>query len=143
MSSWERWIKRYVWDDERTPYLVAPERLTRNQASYEIFAYAVFLGFLFFLASLASASSPLVMLYTLSMVVAGVALALTKHASAATYAATAPVAAALHLAYGGFSDNLGTPDYILLTGLIILWAFYSFRIISVAKAYGDREEEGK
>ena len=135
MSSWEQWIKRYVWDDERTPYLVSPERMTRRQADYEIFAYAVFLGCLFFIASLASASSSPATFYTLSVLAAAVILGFTKHATAAAYCATAPVAAALYLALGGFPGDLGTLDYVVIITLIILWAVYGFRVISIAKAY--------
>ena len=135
MSSWESWIKRYVWDDERTPYLVAPERMTKRQADYEIFAYSVFLSCLFFIAALASASSTPVTLYTLSVLASAVILGFTKHASAAAYSATAPIAAALYLALGGFPGDLGMLDYIVITALIVLWAAYSFRVISIAKAY--------
>jgi hypothetical protein len=140
MSSWERWIKRYVWDDERTPYLVSPERMTRRQADYEIFAYSVFLTCLFFIASLASASSMPVAFYTLSMVAAAVALGFTKYASAAAYCATAPIAAAIYLALGGFPDQLGMLDHLVIITLIALWAIYGFRIISIARSYHDMPE---
>ena len=42
--NWENLVKRYVWDDDRTPYLVPASRITRRQADYEIYAYTVFLG---------------------------------------------------------------------------------------------------
>ena len=141
MTNWERWIKRYVWDDERTPYLVSPDRMTRRQAGYEIFAYAVFLTCLFFIASLAAASSAPVALYTISVVAAALVLGFTKNAAAAAFCATAPIAAALHLALGGFPGDLGALDHVVIITLIILWAIYSFRIISIAKAYDDMPEE--
>jgi hypothetical protein len=37
--NWEKLFKRYIWDDDRTPYLVPASRMTRKQADYEIFAY--------------------------------------------------------------------------------------------------------
>ncbi|MGI9492834.1 MAG: hypothetical protein ACR2QF_10585 [Geminicoccaceae bacterium] len=135
MSSWEQWIKRYIWDDERTPYLVAPERMTQRQAGYEIFAYTVFLCCLFFIASLATASSAPATFYTLSVLVAAVVLGFTKHPAAATFCATAPVAGALHLGLGGFPGDLGTLDHVVIIAVILLWALYSFRIVSIAKAY--------
>ncbi|MGI9449246.1 MAG: hypothetical protein ACR2QH_01090, partial [Geminicoccaceae bacterium] len=135
MTNWETWIKRYIWDDERTPYLVAPERMTRRQAEYELFAYCVFLSCFFIVAALATASLPTATFYTLSIPVAAVLLGFTKHVSAAAYCATAPIAAALYLALGGFPDDLGTIDYVVIITLIILWAAYSFRIISIAKGY--------
>lgn len=135
MTNWERWIKRYVWDDERTPYLVAPERLTKRQAGYEVFAYAVFLCCLFTVVSLAVTSSPPMAMYSFSVVSAAIALGFTKHRAAATYAATTPIAAALYLALGGFPDQLGMIDHVVLIAIILLWAGYSFRIISIARAY--------
>ncbi|MGI9498496.1 MAG: hypothetical protein ACR2P3_00530 [Geminicoccaceae bacterium] len=140
MSNWERWIKRYVWDDERTPYLVSPERMTRRQADYEIFAYSVFLSCLFFIASLASASSPMATFYTLSILACAVILGFTKHARAAAYCATAPVAAALYLALGGFPAGLGKLDYAVIITLIMLWAAYGFRVIGIANAYEDMRD---
>ena len=139
MSGWERWIKRYVWDDERTPYLVSPERMTQSQARYEIFAYTVFLSCLFFIAALASATSPPATFYALSVLAAAIILGFTKHSAAAAYCATAPVAAALLLAFGGFQHDLGTVDTIFIIMVIILWAGYGFRIISIAKAYEEKE----
>lgn len=137
MTNWERWIKRYVWDDERTPYLVSPGQMTQSQARYEIFAYAVFLSCLFFIASLASASSLPAMFYTLSVLAAAIILGFTKHSAAAAYCATAPIAAAFRLAVGGFQHGLGTVDAVFIILVIILWAAYGFRVISITKAYED------
>jgi hypothetical protein len=135
MTNWERWIKRYIWDDERTPYLVSPESMTQRQAGYEIFAYCVFLSCFSLIASLVVASSPPATFYTLSVLAAAVTLGFTKHASLAAYCATAPIAAAFHLALGGFPGALGTLDYVVIVVLIVLWAVYGFRIVSIAKAY--------
>ena len=44
--NWEKLFKRYVWHDERTPYLTRVANLTRIQAQYEIFGYALFMGVL-------------------------------------------------------------------------------------------------
>ncbi len=135
MTSWERWIKRYVWDDERTPYLVAPERMTKRQADYEIFAYAVFLCCLFTIVSMAIASSPPMAVYCFSVVCAAIVLGFIKHVAAAAYAATTPIAAALYLALGGFPDQLSTLDHVVLIAVILLWACYGFRVINIARAY--------
>lgn len=135
MTNWERWIKRYVWDDERTPYLVAPERMTKRQADYEVFAYAVFICCLFTIVSMAVAPSPMMAMYSFSVVSAAIVLGFTKHIATATYTATTPIAAALYLALDGFPDQLGMLDHVVLITIILLWAGYSFRIISIARAY--------
>lgn len=131
----ERWIKRYVWDDERTPYLVPPAKLTRRQADHEIFACCVLLGFLFAVVALASAGRAAVALYAISMVVMAITLACTKHVYAAWYCATAPLAAALYLALGGLPDHLGTIDHVVIVALILLWARYALRVVAIAKLY--------
>ncbi len=38
---WEKLFKRYVWDDERTPYLTRVRNLSRVQAHYELSATAL------------------------------------------------------------------------------------------------------
>jgi hypothetical protein len=37
-------FRKYVWDDDKTPYFVPVERLSETQARNEIFAFAVLLG---------------------------------------------------------------------------------------------------
>ena len=56
--SWEKLIKRYIWDDDRTPYLVPASRMTRKQADHEIFAYTIFLGILLAIVCLAALPIP-------------------------------------------------------------------------------------
>jgi hypothetical protein len=38
MMNLEKYFKKYLWDDERTPYLVPVARMTRRQADYELHA---------------------------------------------------------------------------------------------------------
>ena len=47
MLNLEKYFKKYIWDDERTPYFVPASRMTRRQADYELHAYAIFVGILF------------------------------------------------------------------------------------------------
>ena len=54
--SWDKFVKRYVWDDVKTPYFVATTKMNKVQAGYEIFAFSLFLVVLFLVISLASLS---------------------------------------------------------------------------------------
>ena len=54
MSSWEKYVKKYVWDDERTPYLISVDKLKRRQADKELFVFVVFLAVPFTLILLAA-----------------------------------------------------------------------------------------
>jgi len=137
---WDRFVKRYIWDDERTPYLAPVRRLNRRQADYELFAYALFLGVLFTLFALASVldATPdggAVALYAWSMILAAARLSLTKHVVAALYCASAPPAALLYFYVFGFHPNLAAIDHALLTAFGVLWLVYALRVVAIARAY--------
>ena len=55
----DKFFRKYVWDEQRTPYLVPVARLTRRQAEYEILYYATLAGVLFGVIALASLSNRL------------------------------------------------------------------------------------
>ena len=145
---WDQFVKKYIWDDERTPYLASVRTLSRRQADYEIFAYAIFLGVLFGVFALASVLDATpdggeVAVYAWSVILAAVALSLTKHLYAAVYCATAPVAALLYFYVFGFHPNLVDIDHALLTGFGVLWLVYAWRVVAIARAYPDMPEAGE
>jgi hypothetical protein len=138
----DKFFRKYVWDDERTPYLVSVSRLTRAQIEYELRFYAVFSGVLFALVSIAALSDRLphgdargVSLYAFTQVCAALLLGMTRSAWAAMYCATAPVAALLYFVLYGFHATLGTADKSLLLAAMVLWAVYCGRLVAVARAY--------
>ena len=144
---WEKAFKRYIIDDEKTPYFTAVGRLTRRQARYELFAYCVLTGVLYALVGIASLSSGLphggaigVPLIAFSLLVAVVLLGVTQHPHAAAYCATAPVAALLYFLYFGFHPNLGAGDKVLIVILLLLWARYNFRVLAIARGYSEMPE---
>jgi len=141
---WEKLFKRYVFDDVKTPYFVAPARLTRTQARSELFVYTLFMGVLFAVVGVASISAELphkgalgVPVYALSVVWAAATFGLTRHAWAAAYCATAPVAALLYFAVFGFHPNLGPWDKVLLVVIVLVWLRYSWRVLAIVRAYPD------
>jgi hypothetical protein len=145
--NWENFVKRYVWDDDRTPYLVRVARITRRQADYEIYLYTVFLGVLFvavILAALAGAlpqgRSEAVALYGFSVVCAALLFGVTKHLWAALYCSAVPAAALLYVFTHGLPPHLGTIDHVVLLVFALIWLRYSMRIVSLAKAYPDLPE---
>jgi hypothetical protein len=138
----DKFFRKYIWDAERTPYLVPVARLTRRQAEYEILYYATLAGVLFGLIALASLSNRLphgnasgVSLYAFTQVCAALLLGATRNAWAALYSASAPIAALLYFVLYGFHPNLGMLDKTLLIAAVILWLWYCGRLIAVARAY--------
>lgn len=144
---WEKLFKRYIIDDEKTPYFTKVARLTRRQARYELFAYCVLTGVLYAMAGLASLSTSLphgtaigVPLYAFSLLLGAVLLGLTRHPHAAAYCATAPVGALLYCLYFGFHPNIGAGDKVLIVVLLLLWARYNFRVLAIARGFPEMPE---
>jgi hypothetical protein len=143
--NWEKLFKRYIWDDDRTPYFVPAARMTRKQADHEIFAYTVFFGTLFTVVCVAALSNPgtsdLIVLYAFSAIVSTVILDVTKHPYAAYYGGAVPVAFLLYLLLYGFPASLAPIDQLVLIAFALIWLRYSWRIIAIAKAYPHMPEQ--
>jgi len=142
LDNLEKYFKKYVWDDERTPYLVPVERLTRRQASYELHFYALFVGVLCGLLSVAALSSKLphgssviVSIYAFTVACAAILLGTSRHPWAALWCATPPLAALAYFAIYGFHPNLGPLDKVLLVCVMLAWLVYCRRLVAVARAY--------
>jgi hypothetical protein len=139
---WDKLLKRYVWNEAKTPYFIAVGRLTRSQARHELFVYTLFLGVLFGFLALAALSprhphghSEIVPLYAFSVVCAAIVLGITKHHYAALYCASAPVAGLAYFAVYGFNAGLGVFDKVLLVAAMLVWLRYCVRTIALARAY--------
>lgn len=143
----DSFFRKYVWDDERTPYLVSVARLTRGQIEYELRFYAVFSGVLFALVSVAALSNSLphgdargVSLYAFTQVCAALLLGMTRSAWAALYCASAPLAALVYFALFGFHPSLGLVDKALLLSAMVLWMAYCGRLLAITRAYARLAE---
>ena len=128
-SGWERLVKRYVWNDERTPYFTRVANLSRRQAHYELFGYALLVGVLGAVLSVASLSAELphadaegVSLYAFSVCCAAVLLGATRHPWAALWCAGAPLALLAYFAVLGFHPALESADKVLLVAIVVLAA---------------------
>jgi len=138
---WDKLLKRYVWDDAKTPYFVPVGRLTRTQAGHELFTYTLFLVVVFGVLAVAALSarhphghSEIVPLYAFSVVCAAIVLGITKHHYAALYCAGAPVGGLAYFAVYGFHAGLGTVDKVLLVAVMLLWLRYTVRTVAIARA---------
>jgi uncharacterized membrane protein len=139
---WPTLVRRYVWDEERTPYFVRSDRLTRAQARSELFAYAFFLAILASVVTVLATvgqgradalASPLVALYAVTIVLAAVGLGVAGHPTAAYYCGTAPVALGLGALAGVLRPGMAGGEMILLAGLSALWLGYAARVVRVAR----------
>jgi hypothetical protein len=147
---WEKAVKRYLIDDEKTPYFTPVARLTRRQARYELFAYCLLTGVIYAIVGLASLSTTLphagavgVPLYAFSLLGAVLLLGFTRHRHAAAYCATAPVGAMLYYLQFGFPPDTATGDKILIIVLLLLWLRYNLRVLAIARGYEGMPERSK
>src|SRR5688572_979893 len=140
--NWDKLFKRYVWHDERTPYLTRVANLTRLQAHYELFGYSLLMGVLFGALSVVTLSitlphgdAPGVSIYAFTVCCAAVLLATTHHPWAAMWCAGAPLGVLAYFGYWGFHPNLELGDKALLVAGVVAWLLYSRRVIAVAQAW--------
>ena len=141
---WDKLLKRYVWNEAKTPYFIAVRRLTRSQARHELFVYTLFLGVLFAVLAILALSpkyphgqSALVPIYAFSVVCAAIVLGINKHHFAALYCASAPIAGLAYFAVFGFHQGMGVFDKVLLVGVMLVWLRYCVRTIAIARAYPE------
>ena len=139
---WESLFKRYVWDENKTPYLVPVAKLKRRQANSEIMVYSLFLGVLFAVVAVASLSSkapqgysPGMGLYAFTVVCAAVCFGVAKSYVAALYLSATPLAALAYVLLYGFGSERELLDTVIVVTVLVLLLRYSFRIVSVARAY--------
>jgi hypothetical protein len=144
---WERLFKRYVWHDEKTPYLTRAANLNRVQARYEIFGYALFMGVLSGLLAVVTQSPTLphggaaiVPVYAFTVCCAALILGFTRHPWAALWCALSPLAALAYFGIWGFHANLEDGDKLLLTVVALLGLLYSHRVVAVVRAWHGRLE---
>ncbi|MGI9336762.1 MAG: hypothetical protein ACR2RL_26720 [Gammaproteobacteria bacterium] len=144
---WDKFLKKYVWDDQKTPYFTPVDNLTRRQAEHEIFAYALFMGVLFAVFSLVSLAenSPYgrsggASLYAFTVVCAAVILGVMRSYASAVYLGVAPAAVLVFLYMHGFSPKLGVIDQLVIVAVALLLVRYSFRLVALVRDYPDMPE---
>jgi hypothetical protein len=144
---WEKLFKRYVWHDEKTPYLTRVANLSRLQAHYEIFGYALFMGVLAGLLSVITLSPTLphggaaiVPVYAFTVCCAALILGFTRHPWAALWCALSPLAALAYFGVWGFHANLEGGDKALLVVVALGGLLYSGRVVAVVRAWHGRAD---
>ena len=141
-SEWEKMVKRYVWNDERTPYFIRVANLSRQQAHYELLGYALLVGVLSGVLSVASLSNEPpygeaagASLYAFTVCCASILLGATRHPWAALWCAGAPLGVLSYFALYGFDPGLGDADKMLLVAAMLGWLLYAPRVVAVARAW--------
>jgi len=149
MSNWEKWTKKYVWDENKTPFFVPVDKLTKLQAGKELFLYVIFVGTpfgLFGFISLAAIAREesiaylLMLIYSVAVLISLYYIQTLKHKYAAFFSATAPLVLLLHLIVNGFPSRTHEIEQALLIVFLLLWLRYAMRIIRIAKRFPEMRE---
>jgi len=147
---WEKYVRKYVWDDRSTPFLIPVEQLTPAQAKKELFLFAIFLATPFALLSAAAGTLAiqngdigygLIALYAVSIVTAAGYTNLAKKRTIAIYCGTAPLAMLLYFIVNGFPPKLHLLDHAIMITVILCWLRYTFRVISITGSYSRLRAE--
>ena len=139
----DKYFRKYVWDDEKTPYLTPVGSLTRRQADYEVQIYSLFLGVFFAVVGLISISggpegrSMGVAFYGFTVVCAAALFIILKSYSAALYLSATPAVALVYVFLYGLGSERALVDTIIVAVILLLLLRYSFRIVAIARVYGE------
>ncbi|MEK9724400.1 MAG: hypothetical protein VW405_13090 [Rhodospirillaceae bacterium] len=140
---WESMFRKYIWNDQTTPYFTAVPDLNRRQANSEILFYCLFLAVLFGVVSLTSLRGGLgggstgVSYYGFSVVCAAILFGIAKVYAAALYLSATPLVGLAYLFLYGLGAERPTGDTIIVAVILLVLLRYSVRIVAVARAYPD------
>ena len=144
LMGWYEHMKRYVWDDERTPYLVKVPKLSRFQANKELLAYGIFLGTVFsvvtliFFGRFKGGGGEFYLLfsaYGFAVTIAAYLLVQGKRVRTARFLHSVPFAIMAFVSLDGIQPPLPWVEKSFLLTVSILWVIYSFRVVAICRAY--------
>jgi uncharacterized membrane protein (UPF0136 family) len=144
MIVWEKYVKQYVWDDDKTPYFIAASKLKRDQADKEIFLFSFFLAtpaalivaaFVSALVENGAIGNLALGVYSASMLICAAFLQFRKSVTAALYAIGAPIVLLLYFAINGFAPKLHFVEQIGMIVIVLLWLRYTFRVVAITKIH--------
>ena len=138
---WEGLFKKYIWNEQTTPYFTKVSELNQRQGKSEIILYSLLLGVFFAIVSLFSIGSTTEQygfgagLYGFSVVCAAVIFGIMKNYYAALFLSASPLASLAYLFFHGLSSDREKIDTLIVTILLLLLLRYSIRIVAIAKCY--------
>ena len=138
---WEKLFRKYIWNEQTTPYLTPVASLTRRQANSEILFYCWFHAILLGLIAILSLrggpnmGSLGVSYYGFTVVCASVLFGILKNYTAALFLSATPLVGLAYLFLYGLGSERPAGDTLIVTIILLLFLRYSFRIINIARAY--------
>ncbi len=144
MSSWFQKVKKYVWNEDKTPFHLTPKQMRKQQAHNELFFYAAFEGVLSamlifgILAQMyITGDTAYVPLLLYGLIITGVQYFLIKRKNtwAALLSSSPPLVISGILFTHGFHPNNTIVEKLLLGCFLACWLIYSFRIQAICRNF--------
>lgn len=138
---WDSLFMKYVWNKQTTPYFTSVDKLNLRQANSEILIYSLFLAMFFGMVSVLTTlgvtgnKSFGVSFYGFTVVCAAVLFIVMKSYYAALFLSATPIISIAYIFFYGMGAERARIDTLIVTGILILLAIYSYRIVSVARNY--------
>ena len=141
---WEKFVRKYVWDENKTPYFTSVNKLSKAQAHNELFVYSLFVTTLFAVVAIVALrdisaegnlESYVVAAYAISIFCSAIFFGASKHFYTALYCVTAPAACFWNFTAGGWQRSPEGIDQFVLIVFSLLWLRYAVRVVAIAKAY--------
>ena len=138
---WEKLFRKYIWNEQTTPYLTPVRDLTRRQADSEILFYCWFHAILLGMIAILSlrggpdGRSLGASYYGFSVVCASVLFGILKIYAAALFLSATPLVGLAYLWLYGLGSERPAGDNLIVTIILLLFLRYSFRIINIARTY--------
>lgn len=142
MFKLQNFLKRYVWDEETTPYFTRVANLSRSQADSELFFFAIMMSILFGVGTFTSITghapygvSNNAGIYCFTIVAAVVLVGTVKTVYAAYFATSAPVVVLGALLFFGFPGKMVLIDQLVLLVIDLVLLRYMWRVITICRVY--------
>jgi len=139
---WPSYLRRYVWDDEKTPYFVAVNKLSRAQADNELKLWSGFVAVLGIVLAIAlltgklpGGPAPIAGAWAIVVVCAAIAMGMTKLPATAGICATGPALLAIKTVGLGVRHGQSQTETIVMCTVFLLLFAYSLRTIYICQRY--------
>ncbi|MDA0662677.1 MAG: hypothetical protein O3B08_07565 [Proteobacteria bacterium] len=148
MIEWHKYVKKYCWDSDKTPYFVPVSQLKRDQADKELFLYSFILAapatlyltsFVVNLFRSGQVAGLAIAMYASSLFVCAIVVHVWKSPGAALYSLSAPIVLSLYFLIEGFPERSHAVDFAVMVAIavviIAVWLYYARRLLSITRAY--------
>ena len=138
---WEKLFRKYIWNEQTTPYFTSVPDLTRRQADSEILFYCWFHAILLGMIAIISlrggpgGRSLGVSYYGFAVVCASVLFGILKNYAAALFLSATPLVGLAYIFLYGLGSERPAGDTLVVAIILLLFLRYSLRILNIARIY--------